>query len=171
MGNTGPKNHDRAVAMLSQWHGVNAAWQLVEGHYDAIIRLRYDILFRGSISRFLVGLESNECRVPYWKDASNGINDHFAILGPDAAEIYCGGMKVFLRERLPKSRLVYPFHFTQNLAEHLSQQSVVVNEFAIPYLLVRPEHRDIPTYGEMNKAQFEQNEGATFRRLIVRNHK
>ncbi len=168
--NIGPKNHNRAVDMFSQWRGVEAAWQLVEGQYDAVIRLRYDILFRGSISRFLVDLRSNECRVPYWRDASNGINDHFAILGPDAAKIYCGGMKKFLRDRLPKSRLVYPFHFTQNLAEHLSRESVEVSEFALPYLLVRPEHEELLTYGEIQKRQFEQNEGATFKRLVIRNH-
>jgi len=165
----GPRNHRRAIDMFSQWHGVEAAWQLVERQYDVVIRLRYDILFRGPISRFLVDLKSDECRVPHWRDNSNGVNDHFAILGSYAAKIYCG-MNTFLRERLPKSRTVYPFHFTQNLAEHLSKESVEVNEFAIPYLLVRPEHEGIPTYGEMKKTQFEQNEGATFRRLIVRNH-
>lgn len=169
--NIGPRTYKRANDMFSQWRGVEAAWHLIEGRYDAIIRLRYDILFRGSISRFLVGLESNECRVPHWRDDSNGINDHFAILGPDAAKIYCGGMKNFLKDRLPKSRLVYPFHYTQNLAEHLSQQSVVVNEYAIPYLLVRPGHEELLTYGEIHKRQFEQNEGATFKRLVIRNHK
>ncbi len=167
---TGPRNHDRARAMLLQWRGVRAVWELAQGRdYDAWVRLRYDLLFRGPLPGLLEGLGDNDCRVPLWRDDENGLNDHLAVMGWRAAEAYCD-MYGFLCDRLDKPRRSHPFHFTRNLEEHLARSGVNVEQRAIPYLLVRPKFAHLYGYGHMAKRIFEANEASTFGALVKRNH-
>ncbi len=166
---TGPRDHGRARAMLWQWRGVRTAWEMAGGHYDAYVRLRYDLLFREPFPGLLDGLGENDCRVPLWRDDENGLNDHLAVMGRRAAEAYCD-MDGFLRWRLDRPRRTYPFHFTKNLEEHLAREGVDVEERPIPYLLVRPEFAQIEGYGTMAKRIEQANESATFGALVKRNH-
>lgn len=167
----GPADHARACAMLHQWRGVHTIWEFAsKGGYDAYVRLRYDLLFRDSLPRMFKSLGEAECRVPFWSNKSSGYNDHLAILGPVAAEVYCN-MAAFHCERLSQPRdKKKPFHFTQNLKEMLDSAGVEVKQSAIPYLLVRPEDASIQDYDDMYAEIFERNEGSGFRRLVKRNH-
>ncbi len=168
----GPKNHSRARSMLYQWRAIQNAWTLLKDRsYDVVVRLRYDLLFQGSLSERLDSIEEDICIVPRWRDTQNGFNDHFAIMGARAADAYCNGMIDFLMDRLNASRDTHPFHFTRNLEEHLVENHVTVIECPMPYLLVRPEDARFLKYNEMARHIEERNEGATFKSVIRRNRK
>lgn len=167
----GPKNHERACALLHQWRAIRTIWEFAsKGNYEAFVRLRYDLLFREPLPGLLRKLGAADCRVPVWINNLNGYNDHLAVLGPVAAEVYCN-MTAFHRERLGQTRdKEKPFHFTRNLKELLDSGGVEVEQVAVPYLLVRPEFAAIQDYDDMYAEIFKRDEGGGFRNLVRRNH-
>lgn len=167
----GPANVARARAMLYQWRAVSTAWKMIPAQdYDIFVRLRYDLLFREPLPELLEGLGENACRIPKWRDANSGLNDHLAIMGRRAAETYCG-MTGFHCDRIWKPRRTHPFHFARNLEECLARGGVEVEVLAIPYLLVRQRFAQLKDYAEMAKRIREANEGATFGPLVIHNNR
>lgn len=168
----GPGTPGRAKSMLSQWLGVYNSWKLAEGRqYDIFVRLRYDALFREPLPMLLEGLGLDDCSVPFWRDDQNGVNDHFAVMGLNAAKHYFGMFEFLINRTKQPRHLKTMFHFTRNLEQCLKQGGVDITEVAIPYLIIRPHFTHVSNYGEMRKGIYERNEGATFASIIRRNHK
>jgi hypothetical protein len=130
--------------LLQHWYQAEC-WQFYTSHstrpaapyvFDQIIRLRPDLLFHS----FDVGFQragATECRSPWW-GRFGGINDRFALLGPDAARAYFTAF-----EHIPE--LLYhgcPFHPETLVAAALNRAGCTIDD------TLRTEFSTLRTNGE-----------------------
>ena len=79
--------------ILKQLWSLYQAWQFAKNTvnvnaFDRVIRIRPDLVL-DRVEFPVKPLQPNECHVPWWA-SWGGVNDRFALMGPEAAEYYYG---------------------------------------------------------------------------------